>query len=334
MESKKVSIVIPLYKSEKFLPKLLDSVVDQTYKNLEIILVDDGSPDNSGKIADDYKEKDDRIVVIHKANGGCCDARNKGLEKATGYYLMFADGDDWLESDCIEYLVRIAEENGCEMSTTDAIFTTRDRVQNESDNVRVWSPEKALWGIIRTDVIPVGPWNKLYTMDVVKKNSISFSVPWFGEGLYFSAMNAQFSNKTAVGHRKIYYYRLNNPNSGCTVKEVQNGINALRNIKYIKRKAVLHNPEIDNAFDWHIWCNNGVLIQYIVAASAEKEYKEMLSACKKERWNLLPSVLLHSGLNLKLQLSAIAGTVAPTIMAKRAERKFRISFKNDVGGTT
>ena len=76
---------------------------------------------------------------------------------------MFADGDDWLEKDCVEYLVRIAEENGCEMSTTDAIFTTRDRVQNKYDKVMVWNQKKALCGIIKTFIIPVGPWNKLYT---------------------------------------------------------------------------------------------------------------------------------------------------------------------------
>lgn len=96
---------------------------------------------------------------------------------------MFADGDDWLEPDCVEYLVKIAEENNCEMSTTDAIFTTRDRKQNENDNVRVYNKEQAVASIINTFVIPVGPWNKIYTMDVVRKNSISFSVPWFGEGL-------------------------------------------------------------------------------------------------------------------------------------------------------
>ena len=152
---KKVSIVIPLYKSEKFLPKLLESIRSQTYSNLEVILVDDGSPDNSGVIADKYKSIDNRFEVIHKENGGCCDARNKGLEAATGYYLMFADGDDWMEPDCVEYLVRIAEENGCEMATTDAIFTTRDRRQNEVDNIRVLNRNKAVASIINTFIIPV-----------------------------------------------------------------------------------------------------------------------------------------------------------------------------------
>ncbi|WP_455719409.1 glycosyltransferase family 2 protein [Agathobacter sp.] len=261
---KLVSIIIPIYKSEKFLPKLIESILHQTYKKLEIILVDDESPDKSGEIADYYANTDKRIIVIHKKNGGCCDARNKGMEYAKGDYLMFADGDDWLEPDCIEYLVKIAEENDCEMSTTDAIFTTRDRIQNVNDNIRIMNKEQAVASIINTFEIPVGPWNKLYTMDVIKRNNISFSVPWFGEGLYFSTMNAQYSNKVAVGHRKVYNYRLNNPNSGCTVKEVQNGINSLKNIIYIKECLKVKSKEIDNALSWHIWTNNYNLINYMI----------------------------------------------------------------------
>lgn len=326
---KKVSIVVPLYKSEKFLPKLLNSIVEQTYSNLEVILVDDGSPDESGKIADEYAAKDNRIVVIHKENGGCCEARNTGLKVATGDYLMFADGDDWLEPECVEYLVKLAEDNGCEMSTTDAIFTTRDRIQNPVDNIRVWNKEQAICGIIKTYVIPVGPWNKLYSMEVVKKYNISFSVPWFGEGLYFSAMNAQYSNKMAVGHRKVYNYRLNNPNSGCTLREVRNGINALRNIKYIQEVTEIKSANVKHAFEWHIWCNSGLLINYIVGANSENEYKDLLLKCKRNKWKLLPSVLFFSGTDLKFKISAIVSTIFPITMAKRAGRKALSALKAD-----
>lgn len=326
---KKVSIIVPLYKSEKFLCKLLDSILAQTYSNLEIILVDDGSPDKSGKIADDYAIKDGRIIVVHEENKGCCEARNAGMKKATGHYIMFADGDDWLEKDCVEYLVRIAEENGCEMSTTDAIFTTRDRVQNKYDKVMVWNQKKALCGIIKTFIIPVGPWNKLYTRQVIEKHKITFSVPWFGEGLYFSAMNAQFSNKIAVGHRKVYNYRLNNPNSGCTVKEVQNGINALNNIKYIQKITKIKGNSVKHAFQWHIWSNNGLLINYIVASNMENEYKELLQKCKKERWRLLPSVLIFSGIGLRAKINALINTTFPIFMAKRSAKKSNKALEAD-----
>lgn len=326
---RKVSIVVPLYKSEKFLPKLLDSIIEQTYTNLEIILVDDGSPDKSGEIADAYKKKDNRIIVIHKTNGGCCDARNKGIEVATGYYLMFADGDDWMEPECVQYLVTIAEENGCEMSTTDSIFTTRDREQNGKDVISILDKEKGVASIINTFVIPVGPWNKIYSMEVVRKNNISFSVPWFGEGLYFSVMNAQYSNKIAVGHKKVYNYRLNNPNSGCTVKEVKNGINALKNILYIRDKLVVHGTAINNALNWHIWTNYFNVVDYIYNSSAVSEYKIEFNKAKRELKKYMPLVLKHPLLSLKSKAGIFLKSIFPIAFSKRANHKAKIALKND-----
>ena len=102
-----ISVIIPVYKVEKYLEKCVDSVINQTYKNLEIILVDDGSPDNCPKICDEYAKKDKRIKVIHKENGGVGSARNKGMEKAVGEYITFVDSDDWLEKNFIQEMLFI-----------------------------------------------------------------------------------------------------------------------------------------------------------------------------------------------------------------------------------
>ncbi len=99
-----VSVIVPVYKVEKYLIKCVDSICSQTYKKLEIILVDDGSPDSCGVICDEYAKKDNRIKVIHKENGGLSDARNAGMEIASGEYLMFVDSDDWLFSKAVETL--------------------------------------------------------------------------------------------------------------------------------------------------------------------------------------------------------------------------------------
>ena len=111
-----ISIIIPVYNVEQYLRQCLDSVVNQTYKNLEIILVDDGSTDNSGKICDEYAVKDNRIKVIHKQNGGVSSARNVGLDVATGDYIGFVDSDDYIENDMYEYLYNLARENNAEIS--------------------------------------------------------------------------------------------------------------------------------------------------------------------------------------------------------------------------
>lgn len=103
--SKKISVIVPIYKVEPYLRKCVDSIICQTYKNLEIILVDDGSPDNCGLMCDEYAKQDTRVRVIHKTNGGLSDARNAGLDIVTGEYIAFVDSDDWIEPFMYEKLL-------------------------------------------------------------------------------------------------------------------------------------------------------------------------------------------------------------------------------------
>ena len=102
MTGSKISIIVPVYKVELFLEECIDSILEQTYRNLEIILINDGSPDNCGKICDEYAIKDERIKVIHKKNGGLSDARNAGIENCLGEYIAFIDSDDILHPEFIE----------------------------------------------------------------------------------------------------------------------------------------------------------------------------------------------------------------------------------------
>lgn len=113
---KKVSIVIPVYNVEKYIRECLDSIINQTYKNLEIILVDDESKDKSGIICDEYALKDSRIKVVHKKNGGAASARNIALDLLTGDYIAFIDSDDYVASQYIEYLVQYLEQNNADIS--------------------------------------------------------------------------------------------------------------------------------------------------------------------------------------------------------------------------
>ena len=111
MEEKKISIIIPVYNVELYIKQCVDSVLSQTYENLEIILVDDGSPDGCPMICDEYAKKDNRVKVVHKVNGGLSDARNFGMKEATGDYIAFIDSDDWIAPDMFEYLASKIEES-------------------------------------------------------------------------------------------------------------------------------------------------------------------------------------------------------------------------------
>ena len=110
----KVSIIVPVYNVEKYLKKAVESTLNQSYEKLQIILINDGSTDESGKICDKYKQKDSRIEVIHKENGGLSDARNKGLDIANGKYIMFLDSDDFFEKDAVEIMYRKIEEKNAD----------------------------------------------------------------------------------------------------------------------------------------------------------------------------------------------------------------------------
>ena len=110
MKNELISIVVPIYNVEKYLEKCVESILRQTYKNIEIILVDDGSPDLCGEICENYKKIDKRITVIHKKNGGLSDARNYGIKHSNGKYITFIDSDDYVERDYIEYLYNLIKK--------------------------------------------------------------------------------------------------------------------------------------------------------------------------------------------------------------------------------
>ena len=159
-----ISVIIPVYKVEEYINRCIDSVINQTYKNLEIILVDDGSPDGCPKICDEYAKKDSRIRVIHKQNGGLSDARNVGIDNANGKYITFIDSDDFVEKNYISILYESLKKYNVKMSIADNLIIYEDKIINNSIyEENVFSEhdvlEKMLWGIRDLDN---GAWTKLY----------------------------------------------------------------------------------------------------------------------------------------------------------------------------
>ena len=328
MEKIKVSIIVAIYNSEKFLEKLIRSIINQTYKNLEIILVDDGSPDESGKICDEFAKTDNRIKVINKKNGGACEARNVGIKESTGDYISIIDGDDWLTNDYIEYLMRLIIKTDSEMAMTDNIFTTRDQRQVSKDEIRKITPEEAATLIIYP-VIPIGPWNKIYKRSLIVDNNISFSVPWSGEGLYFSVMAAQYANSVGLGHRKIYNYRLNNAGSGLTNYNIIMGTNALKNIKYIGENLVIKTEKLQNAVNWHIWKNYNFVLKLIIATNEVDNNKKLYNECIENIRKMMFKVVNKSEIRMKEKMKVLIISLFPVFYAKKSIKKEKKALNND-----
>lgn len=246
----------------------------------------------------------------------------------TGDYVTIIDGDDWLEPDYIEYLMNIVHRTDSDMAMTDCLFTTRDRVQTKNDKIEKWTSEDAATAIIYPR-FEIGPWNKMYKTSMLRSHNLTFSVPWSGEGLYFSCMAAQYSNHVGVGHRKIYNYRLNNSESGLTHYRLVMGTNALRNIKYIGNVSIIKTPKFMNAVKWHIWKNYNYVLFLIIATNSKKQNIELYKECKRNIKSRLFSVVVHSDMSVKQKLKMIIRGVFPVILAKNEIKEAKRSLKED-----
>lgn len=226
-----VSIIIPIYKVEKYLKRCIESAREQTLSDLEIILVDDGSPDQCPEICDDYAKLDIRIKVIHKENGGLSSARNAGMRIATGKYIFFLDSDDWLESDGMQRLYETAEKYQVDFVRYRAIRTgwpgmeenapcmveeirelqeglyDKKRIINEIYPRLLATPQLTMGAI-------VGAWGSLYRTDFLRKNQLSFyEEVKFSEDLIFSANVVRAANSFFFIDTPSVYHYFYNPNS-------------------------------------------------------------------------------------------------------------------------
>lgn len=202
-----ISVIVPVYKVEAYLDKCVQSIVDQTYRNLEIILVDDGSPDNCGAMCDAWAEKDSRIKVIHKENGGLSDARNAGMAAATGDYIGFVDSDDWIESQMYERLHEAmvttdSDIAACGIQLVDEGQTLK--ITTSSGTVCCLTPDEAIGGLIQGGGVKAVAWNKLYRRNLLSEEL--FPVGKSHEDEFFTYRILAKAKKIAYIENELYYY--------------------------------------------------------------------------------------------------------------------------------
>lgn len=174
-EKDKVSIIVPVYKAENFLSKCVDSILNQSYRNIQVILVDDGSPDLSGDLCDKYAARDSRVLALHKLNGGVSSARNLGMKHMEGEFVLFIDSDDWLDADYIANLMR-----GKEQPLVITGFKRHHHCEGilEPESEQVVNIEKLLpelWGKWPKNFIYWYVWGKMYRTDVILENNLTFN---------------------------------------------------------------------------------------------------------------------------------------------------------------
>ena len=231
MDNSLISIIIPIYNVERYLTECIESIIKQTYSNLEIILVNDGSTDNSLDICKEYAKLDARIKIIDKTNGGISDARNVGIQFSTGNYIMFVDSDDWIDSDTCEILIEMMKKHSCDvvMGGYTREFENKSLEKRIFNNDMVFNVSECkdlhrrLFGLLDNELedpesaeslCPV--WMKLYKSDLIKKNNIIFEdikkIGTYEDGI-FNIHVFEYVKKAVFINKPLYHYRKTNTNS-------------------------------------------------------------------------------------------------------------------------
>lgn len=208
MDNPLISIIVPIYKVEPYLRQCLDSIVNQTYTNLEIILVDDGSPDGCPAICDEYAAKDNRIVVIHKENGGLSSARNTGLNIANGEWIFFVDSDDWISEKCLSLFIEVIQKDHFDVVIADHQETNKEKQQHIlASETSLFSNDDIANSYMHTQYPPCA-WNKLYNAAFLKENKIKFKEKLLYEDQLWCCDWTFKANKIHFLKYCTYFYRI------------------------------------------------------------------------------------------------------------------------------
>ena len=307
-EEKLVSIIIPIYNVEKYLKRCLDSAVNQTHKNVEILLINDGSTDDSGAICDEYAKKDKRVKVIHKKNEGVAIARNVGLDNAKGEYITFIDSDDCVSSDYVSYLLSILLSNQSTIACCNFeyiyIGETDQYVIKENDKelLTIYNNKEALEDLLYQKDIDTSPWGKLYKREVFANIRFPNGKIYEDFGtIYKTIMN---SEKIIYSNQKKYFYLVHN--SSITGKEFTSKDFDMIELSRILEKDIMNKyPEMSSAVNSRIINMDFYFIRRMDKNQYKMQYDDIVKDIKRRRFELLKDKKIKLKTRLGIYISYI-----------------------------
>lgn len=316
MSNTKVSITIPVYNVEKYIKKCLDSVLSQTYKNWECILIDDGSTDSSKDICDEYADKDSRIKVMHKSNGGLASARQCGIDNSRGEYVITIDSDDWVEENHIEIMVNAIENSHADIVMFDYLINKKNEQEyrsNKPSSLDIKDVECDSF----THKIHTGLWCKIFKRSLFTDYNVIEAPGSYYEDMYSFISCIENAKRIHYVSKATYHYRMN-PTS------MTNDNNRFRRYKMYK-EAMANFAELDklynitkdsdkrNAFEFAIdICRGEIIIKYCLSHPIEV-YKllnaYLVETCNlktvKDKESLYMYLAVHWGILLPYQLRVL-----------------------------
>ena len=281
----KVSVVVPIYNVEQYVGKCVDSILGQTYKDYELILVDDGSLDGSGKIADEYVLSDERITVYHKANGGLSDARNYGLDRARGEYICFIDSDDWIEDNYLYELVRLMDEYQADVVICDYKSNSGEGVISQPDKEEITQESGIeaidnIWGSRYSEYVVA--WNKMYRRTVF--NDIRYTVGMIHEDEAICADIYCHASKVVRTNKILYNYRVNNSTSIMTTGYSLKRLDILKAIEI--RMDILKNRGLQKYYEKDSFKYlYKIILNELEVKKLDGDNTQIIKELKQKYWN-------------------------------------------------
>lgn len=294
MEKEKVSIIIPVYNSESTLKRCIESVINQTYKNIEILIINDGSKDKSLNIMNEYKNKDERIIVINQKNKGLSGARNTGVNNATGNYITFIDSDDYIKPNLVKDTIKIFEEYECdvvrnnyELSYENGKTELRNEMYEENRIINIEEKKEELIQNILLGKVQSYSWLLTIKREILDKNNLKFDEDiFFMEDIVFIIRLIFFIKNIYFVREPNYFYYQSNENSLTkdTKKYVKNINNILVMKKRLEKILKMHINEFENYIKIiNTVYLNGIIGYLKISVRNSGNYKEILDELKKIR---------------------------------------------------
>lgn len=295
-----ISVIVPIYKVEEYLEECVQSILNQTYQNFELILVDDASPDNCGKMCDAYAEKDEKVKVIHKENGGLSSARNAGLEIAEGDYIVFIDSDDYIRDCYLEDMVTLAEQNDADLV---ACHFTKAEVLKEwddTDSQIIYHGEEIIDNRYTNDVVMTVAWNKLYHRKFFFDYGLRYPHGKIHEDNFLTPQILYRAKCMVITGKSLYFYRVRE-NSIVTSSFTEKRLDKLESIEYNLRfyhdigKQQLLYRELDG------YIRNLMFFYGMMQNAGREKYRERAEIVRRKLKTVFLKCWANANVNLKLK---------------------------------
>ena len=310
-----ISVIVPVYNVEEYLQECFEAISNQTYKNIEIILVDDGSTDGSGKLCDSIAENNERVKVIHKSNGGLSSARNTGISTALGELISFIDSDDFPRKNMIENLHKCMKENNADVVCCD--FSSSETVEKCGNEVNVFTSEEAISRLLDDYGYKCYAWNKLYKKELFEKIR-------YPEGEFFEDIKTTFKifkNAKIICylHSDLYFYRTRQDSITNRVYSVKN-IDLINAIDYVKENAV---KTLDKEQCSRLMAGYATYYMSFIkkAFFSDKEQKENVVALRRFIIKNMHEIMNSKGLITKVKIEMFLYAISPAFFKKLLKMK-------------